>query len=387
MIENQNTESAKKYLSNQWIEFLLKNGSPKSDIQVHKVTPFDIDNSASILVNLTSQSSSSFLGHFGLEVNYQKDGALLNQKMVLKVKPHGSEISSMLNGLASLCEEPLASDYKEFLHETGFENTHGRELVIYNDFESPLFPKIYGTCLNDSKDQYFILMECLENSTLLNTVMEPELWDDGRIKQALRSLAKWHSAHLDCELPAPKYWKDTSDDYMSRHKKLWTSLLNNGHHKLPDLYTQPLYQTLTSAIDHLDEYQREMDQFPKTIIHNDANLRNACIADDEFCLYDWELADLHLPQYDVVEWLCFVLDADRYHLRMDYLMFYQEQLNGFTNNQFNNKEEFIRGFELAAMDFGLHRLGMYSMAHSVSPFPFLPRVMASYADTIKNISL
>ena len=35
--------------------------------------------------------------------------------------------------------------------------------------------------------------------------------------------------------------------------------------------------------------------------------------------------------------------------------------------------------------FGLHRLGMYLMAHALSPYPYLPRVVASYFDTLAQL--
>ena len=127
---------------------------------------------------------------------------------------------------------------------------------------------------------------------------------------------------------------------------------------------------------------------PKTLVHNDLNPRNTCFKLVEgapvFCVYDWELATYHVPQYDVIELLCFVLDADRYHLRLIYLEFYRNALHELTG-LCADKEVFSRGAELAAYDFGLHRLGMYMMAHSVSPYPFLPRVVNSYFDTLTQV--
>ena len=128
---------------------------------------------------------------------------------------------------------------------------------------------------------------------------------------------------------------------------------------------------------------------PKTLVHNDLNPRNTCFkrrADGrlQFCAYDWELATYHVPQYDVVELLCFVLDADRYHLRAGYLEYYRQCLHARTG-RFADPAAFRTGFDLAALDFGLHRLGLYLMAHTVSPYPFLPRVVDSYFDTLTQL--
>jgi hypothetical protein len=91
-----------------------------------------------------------------------------------------------------------------------------------------------------------------------------------------------------------------------------------------------------------------------------------------------------VPQYDLVELLCFVLDRERYGLRGAYLEFYRQALHDQTG-LYADAQGFRRGFALAARDFGLHRLGLYLMGHSVSPYPFLPRVVESYFDTLAQM--
>ncbi|WBA40379.1 hypothetical protein [Hymenobacter canadensis] len=85
--------------------------------------------------------------------------------------------------------------------------------------------------------------------------------------------------------------------------------------------------------------------------------------------------------YDAVELLCFVLEADRYHLRPAYLEHYRHILHALTG-RYPDPAAFRRETHYAALDFGLHRLGMYLMAHSVGPYPFLPRVVESFFDTL-----
>ena len=82
--------------------------------------------------------------------------------------------------------------------------------------------------------------------------------------------------------------------------------------------------------------------------------------------------------------LSFVLEADRYHLRLGYLEHYRQALHARTG-RYADAENFRLGAGYAALDFGLHRLGMYLMAHTVSPYPYLPRVVASYFDTLAQL--
>ena len=57
-----------------------------NEIKVNAVELFDIDNSASILVTLTSQNSDEFIGHYGLKVSYTENNIPYSRKMVMKVK-------------------------------------------------------------------------------------------------------------------------------------------------------------------------------------------------------------------------------------------------------------------------------------------------------------
>jgi hypothetical protein len=312
--------------------------------------------------------------------------------MVMKIKPHGREIVEMLNALAGACGNKLAEVYEQYKYETGFQHTHMRELEIYGKLPADLQPSIWGLYANPEQEVFIILMEYLEEVELLNSVMSPHLWTDSHIKQALLQLAAWHAHFLNQPLGLEAaYWSDApSKAYMLALKPLWQALLENAAEKFPDLYTSDRLVMLWQATESIEQYWSELEQMPKTLVHNDFNPRNTCFklqdAQLQLCLYDWELATLHLPQYDVVEFLSFVLDEDRYALRAKYLEFYRQELHRLSG-QFSDKSSFRRGFELAALDFGLHRIGMYMMAHSVSPYPFLPRVVNSYFNTLQQVAV
>ena len=371
-----------------FLQSVMRQHRPERDIVVERVVPFDVDNRASILVTLTSGTSTKRMGHFGLRVDFQEDGEPQTRKLVMKMKPHGREISAMLNGLAQLSGEPLASVYPRFAERTGFQHTHGRELEIYRNLSSPLLPTVYG-CYEDAEQEiYIVLIEYLEHVSLLNSVMEVHRWTDTHIKTALAQVAQWHAQHL-LQPPTldPQYWSDTqSPGYFQQLAPLWEALLTNARQHLPELYSAQRVALLTRAIAAIPQYQAELQAMPATLVHNDLNPRNTCFKDTQFCAYDWELATFHVPQYDVVELLCFVLDRDRYARRGAYLEYYREQLHRHVPI-FSDRAAFARGFQLAALDFGLHRLGLYSMAHGVSPYPFLPRVIDSYFDTIEKENL
>ncbi len=379
------------YLSRPFVEQMMRQYAPEKDIRVVHCQSFEIDSSASILAALTAGSSDTMIGHFGLAVTFSSPGAgPQTRHMALKVKPHGREIVAMLQRLASACGGPLAEVYPAFSEQTGFRNTHMRELEVYGKLATGLCPEIFGIYADPAHATCLILMEYLEDVTLMNSVMAPETWSDGHICQALDQVAAWHARHLDRVLPIdPTYWTDAlTTDRMVEMMPLWAALLANAAGKFPDLYLPGRVAQMEAIIGQIPDYWPALEKIPKTLVHNDLNPRNSCFKTVDglpvFCAYDWELATWHVPQYDVVELLCFVLDEDRYPLRLTYLEHYRKALHQHTG-RYADATAFRRGFELAAFDFGLHRLGMYMMAHSVGPYPFLPRVVNSYFDTLAQL--
>jgi aminoglycoside phosphotransferase (APT) family kinase protein len=163
---------------------------------------------------------------------------------------------------------------------------------------------------------------------------------------------------------------------------LWEAFLDHAGRQFPALYSAARRRHLGQAIREIPDNWATLSSLPKTLIHNDLNPRNTCFrlganGQPELVAYDWELATYHLPQYDAVELLCFVLGPDRYHLRAAYLAYYRQLLHAHTGC-FADEAAFAEGTRLATLEFGLHRLGLYLLPHTLSPYPFLPRVVESF---------
>ncbi|WP_165903820.1 aminoglycoside phosphotransferase family protein [Hymenobacter gummosus] len=383
------------FCSRLFVESLMRAHAPQRQLRVLRVEPLPVDNSASILAVLTAGQTARPVGHFGLQVTFEADGEpARTERMVLKLKPPGHEVAGMLAGLAQACGGELARVYPGFAARSGFQHTHHRELALYAHHPSPLMPRIWGLHQDDETDEvYAILMEYFdaEEVELLNSVMQPEAWTDEHLRAALAQLAEWHAAHLvEPGAPGLPAWPDLpSEAYMQQLTPLWQGLLDNAAQHHPGLYGPERVAQLSEAIRQIPAYWAELAAAPKTLIHNDLNPRNTCFRRNaagelQLCAYDWELATYHVPPYDVVELLSFVLDADRYHLRPHYLEYYRQQLHARTG-RFADAEAFRRLAGLAALDFGLHRIGMYMMAHTVGPYPFLPRVVDSLFDTLTQL--
>lgn len=379
------------YFKPEFIEQIMQETISGSTIKVLNVTHFELDSSASILTTLNAGHSNNEIGHYGLQVRYSLKSNVHKQAMVMKIKPHGSVTSNMLMELATAVDKTLGDVYKPHKNETGFYNTHKRELEIYKNKSHTILPQIFGSYEDTQSNRFIILMESLLDTKMLNTVMQPEQWTAIHIKSALSSIASWHAQHiLKSSNQHNELWGNDlpSKGQMLKLQSLWTALLNNAVKNLPDVYKTSGSNILYDAINNIASYWSILEKQPVTLVHNDFNPRNLCFKNEadslELCAYDWELATFHVPHYDVVEFLSFVLTPQNYDQRAIYIEHYRKELHKQTG-LYEHPDLFNKVLYCAALDFGLHRLGMYAMAHTVNPYPFLPRVIQSYFDFLLSM--
>ena len=368
-------------MSPDFLQALLRQYAPGQAAEVRAVRPRALDSSASILANLTAGRAAQPVGLFGLTVELRTAGTgWRTERLVLKAKPPGRAICQMLSGLAQACGGPLAEVYPVFELRTGFAHTHRRELAVYaappaDAAPAPLLPTIWATHADEPAESYLVLLEDLSHHELLNSALTPDAWTDAHLRAALSQLAAHHARHLGSPaLPEAAPWPELLP--------LWEALLTHAATRLPSLYTPTRTRQLRARLAHAATDWATLTTLPKALVHNDLNPRNTCFRREadgrlRFVAYDWELATWHLPQYDVVELLSFVLTPARYHLRPVYLEFYRQSLHALTG-QYADRAAFAEGYRLANLEFGLHRLGMYAMAHTLSPYGFFPGVVDSF---------
>ncbi|RZK46116.1 MAG: hypothetical protein EOO59_19825, partial [Hymenobacter sp.] len=319
-----------------FLQTLLRQHAPAQAAEVRAVRPWALDSSTSILSNLTAGRTAQPIGLFGLAVELRETGQpWRTERLVLKAKPHGRAICQMIAGLAQACGGAVAEVYPAFEHLTGFADTHRRELAVYAAppcGASALLPRVWATHADTATDSYLVVLEDLSERALLNSVLAPAQWTDAHLRAALRQLAAWHAGHL---VPAGSAPPEPPPATWPQLAPLWEALLDHAGRQFPGLYTVARRQFLGQAIREIPVNWASLSALPKTLIHNDLNPRNTCFragadGQPQLVAYDWELATYHLPQYDAVELLCFVLGPDRYHLRAGYFAYYRQHLHAHT---------------------------------------------------------
>jgi aminoglycoside phosphotransferase (APT) family kinase protein len=253
-------------------------------------------------------------------------------------------------------------------------------------------PRVLGTVADESSGTWLAVLEDVRGAALVDSVDRPEDWGHAEIAAASDGLAALQAVWLgrDDELQGkPWIGHVPTARGVEDMTELWTALADHaGPHFSawadPDI--AQIHQRLVSGVG---DWWRQLEEGPRTLIHNDFNPRNVCLrstfrgwsgAEGErlrLCAYDWELATLGAPQRDLAEFLCFVLTdattADAGHW-IDHHRVALERASGMAIDA----ERWTRGFKSALYDVLINRLAMYAMVHRVRRQSFLPRVVRTW---------
>lgn len=161
---------------------------------------------------------------------------------------------------------------------------------------------------------------------------------------------------------------------------------------------------VTRFIDNLDQLWQVVESFPQTLVHYDFTPRNVCIRKQEpkednehepfsinnktcrlSCIYDWEMATVHAPQHDVVEFLAFALPAKSdIATRTNFVRFYQVQLERFSGRTFDSIQ-FMDVFNAVCCMYALHQLSLKTITHSVTRLPYFERAVQSHMGYLEDL--
>ncbi len=363
-------------------------------VELIDVEPTTAPLGSSIISDLTAQKVDKVVGFFNYILRYQTPERVESTNVIVKIKPLGAEVSMIISILSAMGQAELAHIYPQYRDSTGFKDCDIRELAIYGE-QDPRFvrhvPTIFRTYRNDSTETRVIVMEYVSNAILKDTGDDPSGWTPTDIHTVLDGLAEIHAVWYkkDDEL-SKSDWIGSVPSYTSMvaMRPLFAALLNNAAAE-HDWFTEDAYQLRKEAIDSLDEWYTPFDQLPKTLTHNDFNPRNLCIRTDDgdrrLCVYDWELARIHLPQYDAVEFLIFVMEPETFSYSefLEYIEYYRVALSRAVGEPISSTD-WLTGTALCIKDFSLFRLGLYLMAHAQRDYGFMKRIVGTSTRLLKE---
>ncbi|MBF0225396.1 MAG: phosphotransferase [Desulfobacterales bacterium] len=354
-------------------------------------------NDNSITTALTSNKTNKMVGLFPCKIQYYSDSDKNKEiNVMLKIKPTDDEVIYTMHSIASLCDARLAAEIKKSEEKSGFVKCHIREIAIFQQKDTRFtkyIPKIYGIYRNDKREAYLIVQEYLENMELMDSADNVSGWTKKHIYAAIEGIAEIHSIWYGREEELKqKEWIGfyPTKDKMVEASRLWHLLGAHAHQEFPDWFNEKELELFHQAVNSLPNWWSRIESMPKTLIHNDFNPRNITFRNTpeglKLCVYDWELATIHLPQHDLAELLCFVLyETVSKEEVYEYIDLHRKSLEKFTGAPIDEKQ-WWQGFRCSIWDLLINRMPMYMMGHTVKHYEFMVRVHKTVRRMVEIVS-
>jgi hydroxymethylglutaryl-CoA reductase (NADPH) len=357
----------------------------QSDAKVLAASKLDVRVGSSIVTELSAtRNTAKSVGFAARRLEIEQNGEKSAHDVVVKMKPLAAEVLTVFRTIAASGGEHIANLARR--HETvlGFSDCHRRELAVYRQTD-PRFrrhaPAVYGIYDEPAREAHVLVLERLSGLALMDSADDPAGVKPVHMEAIVDGLAELHAIWLgrEPELRAAKWLgKVATAVDMCAASELWTSLADLAHREFPEWVTERDHRRWMETIAGLESWWPELEGLPRTLIHNDCSPRNfglRSLADGyQLCVYDWELATLHVPQRDMAEMLAFTMYGA--FSRSDVEVWLERHRVALERSSGVPlpKLEYERAFVLALRDFLINRVALYVIGHTCRDYRFLPRV-------------
>jgi hydroxymethylglutaryl-CoA reductase (NADPH) len=378
----------KKDLDRHFFERHLRRSLGDDGLRVTGSEPVEgIELGSSILTELTARKVDKLVGHFPWRIEYRtgrgEQGRPLD--VLIKSKPLDDEVILMLNSMAAMCGPRLAAAYARSKDKTGFKGCNTVELDLYAQ-RDPRFrrhvPAIYGIHRDDDREAFLLIMERLQGMLLMDSADDVSGWKPEHIEAALRGIAQIHAVWFGREdelrktgwLPEPM-----TTAAMVEMAELWEAIGVHAVEEFPSWFHKDDLKRHRRVVGHLARWWKDLEELPRTLIHNDFNPRNLCLrplagGEQRLCVYDWELATIGVPQHDVAEFLAFVMSPKSTEDEVShYVGVHRKALEQASGIAIPSEQGHL-AYRRSLQDLAVNRFAMYAMAHTFRHYGFMERI-------------
>jgi hypothetical protein len=340
---------------------------------------------ATTRMKYTEQQRDKLLGLFHYRITYTVREKTRIIELLVKAKTHYLELCRRLGEVLvrSGIEVP---DCAALLAKTELFNTHMKEIQVFRMQKNvPAFtdvlPAVYGTYVHDASGQYMVLEEFLADAYVMKDYTDISFWTKERITKAVEDFSAMHAAHLATydALVAQGWLGKTMDaGVMQELAPLWRAYAEKLRYFVGRLFDQQYLDRHARWIETIPEWWGRIDQLPKTLIFNDAQIRNLAVrtpeTDPRLVLYDWECASIQLPQRDLVEFLSYAISEGVSDDEvLGFLDAARRKLAGDSGKAIG-QEEWLEGCRLSILDFHVNRMACQLTLHVTLNRPDIERV-------------
>jgi NADP-dependent 3-hydroxy-3-methylglutaryl-CoA reductase len=375
-------------LNEEFFQKHFRSAMPDETLKVKEIISLNNnESSSSLITEMTSRKLKKTVGLFPFHVFYENEEGDQSQLIMTKVKPTSHEVVGALNQLASMCGTELAAEFDKHKYEVGLAGTDRRELAVFRQTDARFThhtPKLFGIYEDAERESYVLVQEFLTDMELMDSANDVSRWTDAHIQAALKGIAECHAIWFDQEdsLKSTDWLGHyPTAEGRTRLMRLYALLNTHSAHEFPHWIGEKESRRFLSILENMPTWWPKLESMPKTLIHNDFNPRNMAFRKTaegpRLCVYDWELATLHLPQVDVVELLAYTLVDDITKERVtDFVDFHRVRLEQQTGKELDAML-WWEGFRYATWEFFITRMSLYLMTHSFRNYEFIERVYAS----------
>ena len=342
---------------------------------------------SSIITELTARKVDKLVGLLPYQLEWRDGGGRPQPPLdvLVKSKPLDDEVLLMIGSMASMCGSRVGSAFTKAREVVGFRGCHTRELKIYEQ-RDPRFrryvPRVLGLHEDPTREIYIVVMERLRRMTLMDSADDVSQWTVEDMEVVLRDIAQVHAIWYgrEADLLETGWLPDfPTARRMEAASELWEALGVHAFEEFPGWFGREDLTRHRGLVRDVGNWWGEIEQLPRTLIHNDFNPRNLCLRPIgegrlRLCAYDWELATLGLPQHDVAEFLAFVLPKNVDVALVSHLVGVHrlalEQATGVTITQETSRLAWRRSLQ----DLVINRWPMYAMAHTFRHYGFMERI-------------
>jgi hypothetical protein len=325
------------------------------------------------------------LGLFHYAIEYTTGGRRHAIEILVKSKTHYLDLVRRLAEV--LIKGGIkVDDVPGLLAKTELFNTHMKEINVFRMQKSdPAFtrvlPAVYGTYVDDRTQQYVVLEEFLANAYVMKDYRDISFWSAARIEMAVRDFARMHAAYYDKNgALVSQGWlgRTLNAAVMQQLSPLWLAYAEKLRYFTGRLFDQQYLDTHVRWIETIPQWWDGIDTLKKTLIFNDAQIRNLAVRDPagepRLVLFDWECASIQLPQRDLVEFLSYAISASTTDAdiagfieaaRMQLAESAQVEVEG---------HEWLVGCRYAIRDFHVNRMACQLVLHITLNRPDIERV-------------
>ncbi len=329
--------------------------------------------------------SGKLLGLFHYEIEYRAHGELRKVEILVKSKTHYRELVQRL--AAVLVSSGIeVTDVAGLLARTELYNTHMKEINVFRMQKTvPAFtqvlPAVYGTYVDDERQRYVVLEEFLTDAYVMQDYRDLSYWTRDRIAHCVVDFAAMHApfyANVDALVREGWLGKTMDATTMTELTPLWTAYAEKLRHYEGGLFDAHYLERHRGWIKTLPDWWGRIDALPKTLIYNDAQIRNLAVRNPatrpQLVLFDWECASIQLPQRDLVEFLSYAISDSITDAEIaDFIETAREELARRTKREID-RHAWREGCRYSIWDLHVNRMACQLVLHISLNRPDIERV-------------